>query len=125
MNTEKILDLICKIENNITEIRKEMGIENNQEIKKDSETAREDNKKRSKAIDLTLPIKKLYDNNFFSDFKSDLDVVEKLKFDLLTNKVPKRASVVNVLRKMVKGGILIRSKMPRDKKTIIVYKNKI
>jgi len=66
----------------------------------------------------------LYEDKFFSDSKTDLDVKDKLELDLLTEKSPKRSSIVNVLRKMVKDGLLTRDKILKGKRTIIGYKNK-
>jgi len=51
-------------------------------------------------------------------------VKDKLELDLLTDKSPKRSSIANVLRKMVKTGLLTRDKISKGKKIIIGYKNK-
>ena len=124
MNTEKIIKIIGSIQEGLDEIKKELGhsLITDNEIKK--ENSKLNRKKKSKGVDLSLPIKKLYDNKFFSDYKTDLDVKDKLELDLLTDKSPKRSSIANVLRKMVKAGLLIRDKISKGKKTIIGYKNK-
>ncbi|OGY26703.1 MAG: hypothetical protein A2Z11_04265 [Candidatus Woykebacteria bacterium RBG_16_43_9] len=79
---------------------------------------------KSKAEDLTPPVKKLFDEGFFKEAKIDLGVVDELKNRLLTKKKPLRASVVNVLRKMVREGFLERATIARGKKSLIAYKNK-
>lgn len=124
MNTEKILKIISEIRDSLDQIENELNVSgiSKKEIRKDKPKT---NKKiRNKGIDLTQPIKKLYDGKFFSDYKTDLDVKNKLELDLLTEKSPRRSSIVNVLRKMVKTGLLVRNKILRDKKTVIGYKNK-
>lgn len=124
MNTEKIIKIVGQIQDGLEEIKKELSISNTitEEIKKNKPKL--NGKKKNKSIDLAQPIKKLYDDNFFSDCKTDLDVKDKLELDLLTEKSPKRSSIVNVLRKMVKTGLLTRDKISKGKKTIIGYRNK-
>ena len=124
MNIEKISKIINQIRDNLDGIENELNISeiSKKGIQKDK--PKTDRKKRNKGIDLTPPIKKLYDSKFFSDYKTDLDVKNKLELDLLTEKSPRRSSIVNVLRKMVKNDLLVRNKIMRDKKTIIGYKNK-
>lgn len=124
MNTEKIIKIVGQIQDGLDEIKKELGVSNTltEEIKENKPKL--SGKKKNKSIDLAQPIKKLYDDNFFSDCKTDLDVKDKLELDLLTEKSPKRSSIVNVLRKMVKIGLLTRDKISKGKKTIIGYKNK-
>ena len=124
MNTEKIIKIVGQIQDGLEEIKKELSISTTitEEIKKSKPKL--NGKKKNKSIDLAQPIKKLYDDNFFSDCKTDLDVKDKLELDLLTEKSPKRSSIVNVLRKMVKTGLLTRDKISKGKKTIIGYRNK-
>lgn len=125
MSTEKILKIINQIRDGLNEIEGELNISKvlKKEIQKDK--SQTNKKKRNKGIDLTQPIKKLYNDKFFLDYKTDLDVKNKLELDLLTDKSPKRSSIVNVLRKMVKTDLLVRGKILKDKKTIIGYKNKL
>ncbi|MCH7730871.1 DEAD/DEAH box helicase family protein, partial [Patescibacteria group bacterium] len=78
---------------------------------------------KSKAEDLVPQVKQLLQDGFFKEAKIDLDVISELQRRLLTRKKPLRASVVNVLRKMVRDGILERTEITRDKKILIVYKN--
>lgn len=62
---------------------------------------------RAKGIDLGSPIMSLYNDGFFDDWKTDNDVIKKLRAQVLT---PKRASVSNVLRRLAspKKGLLER-----------------
>jgi hypothetical protein len=76
---------------------------------------------RNKGDDLYPPIQKLHEGSFFNDAKIDLDVVSELQKKLLTRKKPLRASVVNVLRKMVRDGSLERIGVTRSEKTAIAY----
>ncbi|HEY4506931.1 MAG TPA: hypothetical protein VJH71_02090 [Candidatus Paceibacterota bacterium] len=80
-------------------------------------------RERTAAEDLFVPVNKLSQDGFFKAAKIDLDVVAELQRKLLTRKKPLRASVVNVLRKMVRRGILERVEFIKDKKTLIAYKN--
>lgn len=123
MNTEKISKILGQIEEEIKDIRKEIG---NPKNSKGENPTKENSKlkRKNKSVDLLQPIRALYNDNFFANHKADLDVKEKLELDLLTDKTPKRASIVNVLRKMVKDGLLIREKIKKDKKTTFCYKNK-
>jgi len=124
MNTEKIIKIVGQIQEGLEEIKKEIGFSTASEKAVKKEKVELNKKKKSKGIDLSQPIKKLYDNKFFSDCKTDLEVKDKLELDLLTDKSPKRSSIANVLRKMVKTGLLTRDKITKGKKTIIGYKNK-
>ena len=124
MNTEKIIKIVDQIQEGLEEIKKKIGFSVVSEKVAKKEKVELNKKKKSKGIDLSQPIKKLYDDNFFSDCKTDLNVKDKLELDLLTNKSPQRSSIANVLRKMVKTGLLTRDKITKGKKTIIGYKNK-
>lgn len=124
MNTEKIIKIVGQIQEGLEEIKKEVGFFAVSEKATKKEKVKLNKKKKGKSIDLSQPIKKLYDDKFFSDRKTDLDVKDKLELDLLTDKSPKRSSIANVLRKMVKTGLLTRDKITKGKKTIIGYKNK-
>ncbi len=124
MNTEKIIKIVDQIQEGLKEIKKEIGFFAVSKKVAKKEKVELNKKKKSKGIDLSQPIKKLYDDKFFSDCKTDLDVKDKLELDLLTDKSPKRSSIANVLRKMVKTGLLTRDKITKGKKTIIGYKNK-
>lgn len=77
---------------------------------------------KSKGEDLFPPIQKLFDTGFFKDWQTDLDVCNALTIKLLTKKKPLRASVVNVLRAMVKKGLLVRDKVQKNKRVVFAYK---
>lgn len=124
MNTKKIIKIVNQIRDNLNEIEDELNVSEILKKETQKDKLKSIRKIRNKRIDLTQPIKKLYDGKFFSDYKTDLDVKNKLELDLLTEKSPRRSSIVNVLRKMVKTGLLVRGRISRDKKTIIGYKNK-
>lgn len=79
-------------------------------------------KSKSKSENLFPLIQKLFDSEFFREWKTDLDVCEVLKVRLLTKKKPLRASIVNVLRVMVKKGLLVRDKIRKDKRKVFAYK---
>lgn len=80
-------------------------------------------KTKKKAEDLNPPIQKLLKEGFFREAKIDKDVVTELQKRLLTRKTPLRASVVNVLRKLVREEILERTGIIKDKKQVIAYQN--
>lgn len=77
---------------------------------------------RSKNDDLFSPIQKLLKDNFFAEARSDIEVCDALTLKLLTKKTPLRASVVNVLRALVKKELLIRDKIQKGKRSLLVYK---
>lgn len=79
-------------------------------------------KVKNKAEDLFPPIQKLLEGDFFKDWQTDLDVCNVLTIKLLTKKKPLRASVVNVLRAMVKKGLLVRDKVRKNKREVFAYK---
>lgn len=78
--------------------------------------------KTKKGEDLSAPIHALLQKGFFSEPKVDLDVVNALQKKLLTKKTPLRASVVNVLRSMVREDSLERVDTVVDGKERIAYK---
>lgn len=63
---------------------------------KETSTGKKQRKSKRVKTDLGTPVKKLIDGGFFRDWKTDNDVVKKLKQQVLT---AKRASVSNVLRR--------------------------
>lgn len=77
---------------------------------------------RSKGDDLFPPIQKLLNDGFFTEGRTDVEVCSTLTLKLLTKKTPLRASVVNVLRAMVKKGLLTRDQVQKDKRFVLVYK---
>mgnify|MGYP001575581284 CR=1 FL=1 len=78
--------------------------------------------KRTKGIDLNIPISKLLSEGFFKSGRTDIEVCQELRLKLMTSKKPLRSSVVNVLRAMVKKGLLMREKMQKEKRTVLIYK---
>lgn len=72
--------------------------------------------------DLFPPIQKLFDSGFFKEWQTDLDVCNALTVRLLTKRKPLRASVVNVLRAMVKKDLLVRDKVQKNKRKVFAYK---
>lgn len=126
MDTEKILKIIRQMEIAISDLKSEITKNNGLEsLEKGGDFKNENSrKKRSKNTDLTSPIKKLFDDGIFSNWVTDLDIVNKLKISLLTAASPKRSSVTNVLRRMVKNNLLIRDKIAEGKKKVIRYKVK-
>ncbi len=120
MNKNKILNILDHLEKTITELRSEVGVSEEvaAQVKENHSSP-----KREKSVDLNGPVKTLYDCGFFKDGRIDLDVAKELQMKLLTSKKPLRPSIVNVLRKMVANGTLIRDYITKDKKSILIYKN--
>jgi len=79
-------------------------------------------KLKNRSEDLFPPIQKLLDDKFFKDWQTDLEVCSTLRIKLLTKKKPLRASVVNVLRALVKNGLLTREKVQKKKRQVFAYK---
>lgn len=77
---------------------------------------------RGKGENLFPPIQKLLKDGFFTEGRNDVEVCSVLTLKLLTKKTPLRASVVNVLRAMVKKDLLTRDKIQRDKRSVLAYK---
>jgi len=77
---------------------------------------------RNKGEDLFPPIQKLLKDGFFAEWRTDIEVCNILVLKLLTKKTPLRASVVNVLRAMVKKGSLTREKTQKGKRSVLAYK---
>jgi len=122
MTDEEFQKLVKRLEDHESRIRILEGINTTDKRPLKNKTKTNSNKK-GKGEDLFPPIQTLVKNDFFKDEKIDLDVVLELQRKLLTQKKPLRASVVNVLRRMVRGGILERTEIVRGKKTLIAYKN--
>lgn len=124
MNTEKIIKIVGQIQDGLDEIKKELGVSNTltEEIKKNKPKL--SGKKKNKAEDLKVPIQKLFDSGFLKEVKIDMDVSSELQKKLLTKQKPLRSSVVNVLRDMVRKGLLERVDVVKGKRTLIGYKNK-
>lgn len=63
---------------------------------------------RAKRTDLKTPVTALCNSGFFDSEKTDNDVIKKIREQVLSS-TPKRASVSNVLRGLVKRGLLERT----------------
>lgn len=102
MNKEKILKLINQIEEILNQLKFEFGFEVEPSTKKIKLR-----KSKKQKTNLETPIKNLLKEKFFSEWKTDNDVIKKLKEQVLN---PKRASVSNVLRRFAnpKKGLLER-----------------
>lgn len=119
MKKEKILKYINQIENLLAGLKAELGLEAKEKIKRPR-------KKRdmSKKLDLETPIKALIEDGFFSDWKKDIHVVQKLKEKFLMPRTLRRSSVTNVLRRFFGKGLLVRKEVVEGKKKVLVYKAK-
>lgn len=122
MDTSDIKDILDKLKDHEKRIYSLENIELKKVPKKESV---KNIRKRSKARgeDLLPPIQGLVQGGFFEEARVDLDVVSELQRRLLTRKKPLRASVVNVLRRLVREGSLDRAEITRNKKTLIAYQN--
>ncbi|MCU0641573.1 MAG: hypothetical protein MUC35_05740 [Candidatus Margulisbacteria bacterium] len=80
---------------------------------------------KSRGEDLFLPIQKLIKEHYFHEWRNDVEVCDVLRIQLLTKKKPLRASIVNVLRAMVKNGKLIRDKIQKGKRRVFAYKQAV
>lgn len=74
MDTKKIIKIVNQIQEGLDEIKREFGSSEDFAAKAKKNKPKLSGKKKNKGIDLTQPIKKLYDDKFFSDSKTDLDV---------------------------------------------------
>lgn len=119
MKKEKILKYINQIEKLLAGLKAELGLEAKEKIKKPR-------KKRdmSKKLDLKTPIEALIEDGFFSDWKKDIHVVQKLKEKILMPRTLRRSSVTNVLRRLFGKGLLVRKEVVEGKKKVLVYKAK-
>jgi len=98
---KQILERLSSIESRVTKLEGDdfsQGRDKSPKLRKS---------KKLKKIDLETPIKKLLSGRFFKEWKTDNDVIKKLKKQVLN---PKRASVSNVLRRLAssKRGLLER-----------------
>lgn len=123
MNNKPIEVQMSELESRVTNLEKRIGSTEGmkQQIALKTPMVKSVQKRPGKGEDLHPPIEKLLKNSFFKGAKIDIDVVTELQKKLLTNKKPLRASVVNVLRSMVRSGILERTEVVKGKKTLIGY----
>ncbi len=101
MDKEKISKLINQMQNILNQFKFELDIEIDGTIRKIKRR-----KLKKKKMNLETPIKNLLED-FFNEWRTDNDVIKKLKEQVLN---PKRASVSNVLRRFAspKKGLLER-----------------
>ena len=115
---EKILEQLADYEKRIRVLEN-----TGSEISSEKKTAQYNKKPpKNKGENLFPPIQKLFDTMFFKEWQTDLDVCNALTIRLLTKRKPLRASVVNVLRAMVKKGLLVRDKVTKNKRQVFAYK---
>ena len=89
---KKILKRLDGIETRITKLeRGDSGA-----TTAEAATGKKRKKSKRAKTDLGTPVKRLIESGFFRDWKTDNDVVKKLKQQVLT---AKRASISNVLRR--------------------------
>ena len=121
MASDNIQQILSKLEDHEKRIRALEG-----KRAKDLKTAPLGKKRKintkNKDEDLFPPIQKLLKDGFFAEWRTDLEVCNTLTLKLLTKKTPLRASVVNVLRAMVKKGLLTREKIQKGKRFVLAYK---
>lgn len=119
MDKEKILKYINQIENSLAQLKVELGLELGEKEKTRKSITR---KTKSKKLNLEIPIKTLIGDGFLSDWKKDINVVQKLKEKILTPRTLRRSSVTNVLRRFFDKGLLDRKEVMEGKKKVLVYK---
>lgn len=121
MTQDNIQEILDKLEDHERRIRSLEGEDVKNFVEIQSEKKSKTNTK-GKSEDLFPPIQKLLKDGFFQEWRTDLEVCNILTVKLLTKKTPLRASVVNVLRAMVKKGLLTREQIQRNKRTVFAYK---
>lgn len=90
---KKILKRLDDIENKVAKLERGGS---DLIIGKEAATTKKRKKSKRVKTDLGTPVKKLIEGDFFRNWKTDNDVVKKLKQEVLT---AKRASISNVLRR--------------------------
>lgn len=95
MDKNKLIEIINRLQASINQLKVLAGFEINA-IKAEKKKTGSKKPNRQKT-DLETPIRELLNSGFFSDWKTDNDVIKKLRAQVLT---PKRASVSNVLRRL-------------------------
>ena len=124
MNKKNLLQKLNQAQTLLTECVEILEQKDAEPRKVSKKRSAKNRRQQSKRVeDLSPPIQGLIQSGFFKEAKIDLEVVSELQRKLLTKKKPLRASVVNVLRKFVRKGVLDRIEITKDKKTLIAYKN--
>lgn len=90
---KKILKRLDEIEKKVAKLER---CSSNSTTGEEVVTAKRRRKSKGVKTDLGTPVKKLVEGGFFRDWKTDNDVVKKLKQQVLN---AKRASISNVLRR--------------------------
>lgn len=105
MDKNKLIEIINKLQTNIDQLKVLAGV-GIDPVRVHKRKVSNKKSKRQKT-DLETPIRELLNSDFFSGWKTDNDVIKKLRIQVLT---PKRASVSNVLRRLTspKRGLLER-----------------
>ena len=105
MDKNKLVKIIDGFQANINQLKALAGLEINAAEAKNKKVGSK--KSGRQKTDLETPIQELLNSRFFSDWKTDNDVIKELRTQVLT---PKRASVSNVLRRLAspKKGLLER-----------------
>lgn len=121
MTYDNIQQILSKLEDHEKRIRALEG-EEEKDLKMVLLGERQKINTKNKGEDLFPPIQKLLKDEFFTEWRTDVEVCNTLTLKLLTKKTPLRASVVNVLRAMVKKGLLTREKIQKGKRSVLTYK---
>ena len=105
MDKNKLVKIINELQVNINQLKALAGFEIDAAETKNKKAGGK--KSGGQKTDLETPIRELLNSGFFSDWKTDNDVIKELRTQVLT---PKRASVSNVLRRLAspKRGLLER-----------------
>ena len=93
MDKEKLLWIINELQANIDQLKVIAGIE----VIPSSAPLKKTIKSKRQKTNLETPIRELLNGTFFSNWKTDNDVIRELRTQVLN---PKRASVSNVLRRL-------------------------
>ncbi len=103
MDKDKFTRIVNELQNNINQLRALADIE----VISPPTSTKKTKKSKKQKTDLETPIRELLNGDFFSDWKTDNDVIKELRTQVL---IPKRASVSNVLRRLAssKRGLLER-----------------
>lgn len=123
MNKEKILRLMNRLENTLAQLKTELKFR--EASVKDNSRKSKKRKDSGKKINLETPIRNLFNEGFFNDWKKDIEVIQKLKEKILTPRTLRRSSVTNVLRRFFDKGLLERKKITEGKKEIFAFKRKV
>lgn len=107
MDKDKLKRIINELQVNIDQLKALAGIEFDSSKNLNTKTKTNIKKSKRQKTDLETPIRELLNGTFFSNWKTDNEVIQELRTQVLN---PKRASVSNVLRRLAspKKGLLER-----------------